>query len=124
MISEDEFILEDDTYWLYKFDEFTLHVPKCYEKINGFDREYIFQNPSLNTEDKRLPLFDSKEYSSNKWSWINDHCIVRGHDLYYTPKKLEVSTSESVEEPPMSSFDCCCIFLRYSSPSSSSSTKN
>lgn len=115
MISEDEFILEDDTYWLYKFDEFTLHVPKCYEKIKGFDREYIFQNPTLNTEQQRLPIFDSKEYSSNKWSWINDHCVVRGHDLYYTPKKLQIeSRSETVEEPPMSSFDCCCIFLRYS----------
>ena len=113
MISEDEFILEDDTYWLYKFDEFTLHIPKCYEKIKGFDRDYIFQNPQLNTEQQRLPIFDSKEYSANKWSWINDHCVVRGHDLYYTPKKLEIDSTAESTETQMSSFDCCCIFLNY-----------
>lgn len=110
LYEEEEFILEDDHYWLYKFDEFTLHVPKIYESIKGFDRDLIYQNQELNTEDKRLPLFDTKEYSSNKWNWINEHCVVRGNDLYYTPKKIEsMSITTTTTSPKNSDEYVCCV---------------
>lgn len=110
LYEEEEFILEDDHYWLYKFDEFTLHVPKVYESIKGFDRDLIYQNQELNTEDKRLPLFDTKEYSSNKWNWISQHCIVRGKDLYYTPKKMEsLSMTTSSSSNKTDEYICCII---------------
>ena len=110
MISDDvELILEDDTYWLYKFDEFTLHVPKCYEKIKGFDREYIFQNNELNTKELRLTFIDLKEYSTYKWSWINEHCIVRGKDLYYTPKKIPLNSNIETQENKKKIWWRCCF---------------
>ena len=104
---EEDFLLEDDTYWTHTFDGYTLYIPKIYEKIRGFDCDYIYQDKTKKIE--KHPILDLKDYNEMKWDWIREHCTTTKNPsiIYYTPKKKE--ELYVVEKTTTEDINCCII---------------
>jgi len=107
--TEEIFEIEDDSYWIYEFDGYTLRIPKVYEKIPGFDREFIYQDSSI--QSPKNILLSTTEYNTFKWDWIREHCTSNPTNpslLYYTPKK---KIDEIINVKTIDNEYVCCLIM-------------